>query len=95
MEAITGNRRPATQAGPFARVGADVGMGPGLPALAGLGKVSSDNRLSSTRAVLARYSGKRPGRPGRTRTGAMRFRKPLLYPLSYGPMEAPARFELA
>src|SRR5215813_7834348 len=25
------------------------------------------------------------GWPGRTRTGAVRFRKPLLYPLSYGP----------
>ncbi len=33
------------------------------------------------------------GWPGRTRTGAMRFRKPLLYPLSYGPSRDTAGVE--
>jgi hypothetical protein len=33
--------------------------------------------------------------PGRTRTGALRFRKPLLCLLSYEPMEAPAGLEPA
>lgn len=34
-----------------------------------------------------------PGWPGRTRTGAIRFRKPLLCPLSYGPSRDTAGVE--
>jgi hypothetical protein len=45
------------------------------------------SRLQPLRAwVLRRPSDlrKRRGAPGRIRTGGTRFRKPLLYPLSYG-----------
>ena len=79
--------------------GADVAEGTGIPPHEWSGQDSNllvaDNRRPSTRTTVQGSQWETSGWLGRTRTGAVPLRRRLLYPLSYEPLEAPARFELA